>query len=702
MKSIPWRGGYEPTAITLSHPDLTSDRVWDEKTVALCSVHDNTLEISWIRLSTLRIDVTAEEVKVTAAAEDVEERAGIWHWPIQAHNGWVRVPLGELQTTDVVQALLEAALPNASHLRAKCVPDTWHDGEVPDVKTPLPSMWYENELFLQYEPPGKHLLVRTAPRILPGRSLAIRSANMETETRVAPRRELLGLMDDQPLNTEAKRKRPREAKEAPWIQKIEMAGSPYGACGCQKGSGACSSGRYLYNCETGEVAPANGSESYVAMSYVWSENSWKTMRRAVALLADCTHCRYFWIDQLCINQQCAGHKREQVPQMGDVYRQARLVACMVPKVTARLPDEVKDPAMVMEMARYLQKTLLFKHQLKRQPWSQRVWTWQEGLLGTATVYVTANDVVEGWVADNVLCAESTSRCWMWNLKKLVLEKPDLVTNISGLPEGTSAISLNLAVRANHTVLKRRWTSCQTRREEMEQWGVPTDCSLTEALKATRDRKATEKIDEIYAVLGMVRGGSGLCTQYGISREDALQNALKAGLVSADLLAGQRAWYQRGTIRREPGRSWMPKLHNSLSVGQELGFNEGGAKVMSWSHEAGGAKTSLLCLPLLRVHPEDWDDGYGDVYKFWILQSEDGRRMAKVPALSTRPEVVQKLVKLALLEGPHAEYTLARLDDVGVLLVPDVDGRHYQFVSSVSYDLTDAGKSCLVEEEVVIR
>lgn len=60
--------------------------------------------------------------------------------------------------------------------------------------------------------------------------------------------------------------------------------------------------------------------------------------------------------------------------MGDVYRQARLVACMVPKVTARLPDEVKDPAMVMERARYLRKTLLFKHQLERQPWSQRVWT----------------------------------------------------------------------------------------------------------------------------------------------------------------------------------------------------------------------------------------------------------------------------------------------------------------------------------------
>lgn len=298
MKSIPWRGGYEPTAITLSHPDLTSNRIWDEKTVALCSVHDNALESSWIRLSTLRIDVTAEEVKVTAAAEDAEERAGIWHWPIQAHNGWVRVPLGELQTADVVQALLEAALPDASHLRAKCVPDTWHDGEVPDVKTPLPLMWYENELFLQYEPRGEHLLVRTAPRILPGRSLAIRSANMEIqETRYITRRELRRLIDDQPLNTEAKSKRPPAAKEAPWIQKIEMNGSPYGACGCQKGSGACSSGRYLYNCETGEVAPANGSESYV-----WSENSWKTTRRAVALLADCTHCRYFWIDQLCINQ----------------------------------------------------------------------------------------------------------------------------------------------------------------------------------------------------------------------------------------------------------------------------------------------------------------------------------------------------------------------------------------------------------------
>lgn len=233
---------------------------------------------------------------------------------------------------------------------------------------------------------------------------------------------------------------------------------------------------------------------------------------------------------------------------------------------------------------------------------------------------------------------------------------------------------------------------------MEQWGVPTDCSLTEALKATRDRKATEKVDEVYAVLGMVRGGSRLRTQYGISREDALQNALKAGLVSADLLVSQGAWYEQvGTIRREPGRSWMPKLHNFLSVGQGLSFNAGGAKVMSWSHEDGGAKTSLLCLPLLRVHPSDDRYYYGGPYKSWILRSEDGQEMARVLALSTRPKIVQKLVKLALLEGP--EYAFINDD---VLLVPDVDGRHFQLISSVRYNLTDAGKSCLMEEEVVIR
>lgn len=678
MQSIPWRGGYEPTAITLRHNDLVeSDKSWKDKTISFCSVHNaNAADTVWVRLAMLHIQVTPRDIKVEAQVNP-GQNLEVWNWRT-LDNGWVQVPLGELQAAHVVQTLLEVALLNLPHLKAKCVPDTWHGTE--DFKIPLPSMWYESELFLQYKPPGPHLLDLATPGIVPGRSLAMRSAEIETTGEGFTNRRLRLLLNHPPKTNS---KRPvHMATEAPWIQKIVR--SPYGKCGCQKGPEVCARGRYLYDCETGKVVLGTGSEPYVAMSYVWSESSWRTMRRVVALLAEATHCRYFWIDQLCIDQQCTEHKREQVPQMGCVYQQAQLVACMVPGVTARLPDEVRDPAMVMARASYLRKTLLFKHQLKKQPWSQRVWTWQEGLLGTSTVYVTANDIVQGWVADNVLCAKKL------NPEKL-LEKPDLVTNISGLPEGACAISLNLAVRANHTVMKRRWTSCQERREEMEQWGISTDCCLTEALKATRNRGATEKVDEIYAVLGMVRGGSGLRAQYGISREDALQNALEAGLLTADLLAGLRDCNVHSKVdnRREAGRTWMPKLHEFLSVGQELGFSSGMKNFMS-SHSAGGARVKLRCLPLLSVHPEDWDDGLGGTHKRWILRDKDGIMMAKVPAVGAETGTAQRPVKLAVLG-----------DDGAVVLVPDVSGYHFRLISGVWYILTDVGESCLLEEEVVI-
>lgn len=89
----------------------------------------------------------------------------------------------------------------------------------------------------------------------------------------------------------------------------------------QGGKAECTSGKYVYDHSTKTMRPMQEGDSYVAISYVWSEFKKRndgSMESAVERLSEKTKVMAFWIDFYCVNQKCAKHNEEQVPKMGDI------------------------------------------------------------------------------------------------------------------------------------------------------------------------------------------------------------------------------------------------------------------------------------------------------------------------------------------------------------------------------------------------
>lgn len=379
------------------------------------------------------------------------------------------------------------------------------------------------------------------------------------------------------------------------------------------------SGKYVYDHNTNTIRPMQEGEIYVAISYVWSQFEDRkadgtrerridgSMERAVERLHDKTKAMVFWIDYYCINQKCENHKREMVPKMGDVYSNATHVGCLLPSVSCVLPDNIRKPNMVMRREDFCQATADFRAQVKDSPWFTRVWTWQEGLLARKSMFVTRNDVLDGWLVDNILNAARLARC-------------SYVSHITALPASSNIQSLSSAASSDIQLLFTRTTNDATGRELRCQWGASRSFTLMEAAVATRQRSASRKFDELFGLLGMVEGGERMPVSYhkDNTMENILTEALKIGLMTTEVLSG-------ASVSNTHGRGWLPNVpvqkgspHFALQLGQ---LNRAG-------HKIEGNKDGMAVLTGATM-PKGckWTCADGNTDAGFKLKSEEGQILA---------------------------------------------------------------------------
>lgn len=224
----------------------------------------------------------------------------------------------------------------------------------------------------------------------------------------------------------------------------------------------------------------------------------------------------FWTDQVCINQQYKNHNNEQVPKMGEIYSNATHVACLLPRVSRVLPDDVREPSMVMRRKDFCQATEIFRAKVKASLWFTRVWTWQEGLLTRSSMFVTGHDILDGWLVDNNLNATRHARC-------------SYVSYLPAFPASSNIQSLSLAVSPDTQILYTRTADDATNRELRSLWGASRTFTLMGATVATRRGTASWKLDQLFGLLGMVEGGERMKVRYeDNTMEDVLTEALKIG------------------------------------------------------------------------------------------------------------------------------------------------------------------------------
>ncbi|KAF2825083.1 HET-domain-containing protein [Ophiobolus disseminans] len=154
----------------------------------------------------------------------------------------------------------------------------------------------------------------------------------------------------------------------------------------------------VLDCRSMKVVPAPLGCRYVALSYVWGQNT-AVLDAAASLkhdkfpktisdscfVAQSLGYNYLWVDRFCIDQADHCAKHQQVAQMANIYSAAQLTIIAaagdnpdhgLPGVRRQPADDVYQTHMrSVQLQRYPAPFQLEK--LQRSTWASRAWTYQE-------------------------------------------------------------------------------------------------------------------------------------------------------------------------------------------------------------------------------------------------------------------------------------------------------------------------------------
>ena len=204
----------------------------------------------------------------------------------------------------------------------------------------------------------------------------------------------------------------------------------------------------LFLCESSQIVQFRRNDAppgdYVALSYCWGgpqslylnggmsqqyfDNGIplhklpKTIRDAIRVTI-ALGVRYLWIDSLCIIQDSEEDKREQLSQMGDIFRNAYFTICAASAATVETGflgkrysktfgehELLLRPCEQTEIGpvKLIQVEDVPKISPERNPTELRGWTFQEKLLSTRTLYYTATHLEWRCTTTSLLPEDSES------------------------------------------------------------------------------------------------------------------------------------------------------------------------------------------------------------------------------------------------------------------------------------------------------
>ena len=340
---------------------------------------------------------------------------------------------------------------------------------------------------------------------------------------------------------------------------------------------------------------------YDALSYVWGSASDRTdiqcngkpvsitqsLAEALLHLRSDTDERTLWIDQLCINQDDAAERSQQVTMMGDIYSLARQVLVWL----GPSDDETGTVWTLLQKVSELQHFeahevygLAHKKQRTLQTEASRLSTVNYDRRANAQPKLSSlkdlRDIPEiptGGAPEWKAVERFLQRPWflrMWTYQEVVLSRICIVRcgsysmTWSDLSDSCLAFTyggFDDFVDQN----QRRVTELQVQRLRSRESKSTTLRSL---LEANRFRNSTEPKDMVYALRGIIDRSvaEAITVSYGLSLADVYANAVKVCIKTEEALTVLGSVeYRRNEESREQMPSWVPDWRYETSVAVDL-------------------------------------------------------------------------------------------------------------------------------------
>ncbi|RSL79400.1 hypothetical protein CEP51_007388 [Fusarium floridanum] len=254
------------------------------------------------------------------------------------------------------------------------------------------------------------------------------------------------------------------------------------------------------------LADSGSTRPYEALSYVWGSETkprslsidsydlpvGENLYAALSHLRDCSLERIIWADAVCINQRDTKEKGTQVQSMAKIYAKASGVIVWLGEAT---PDSCQALEEIRRAAEQRTKLSVNESAIQRlleRPWFQRIWVLQEVAAARHVQIKCGHTEIDGFVFCSGLSA--------------------LDLSYEAHP-GLRPLMRSVAYLIRGAIFRPRCAVSRSGRFSLD------ICSLGQLVDMYHTRKATERCDKVYALLGMCSDDpsiAGLSANYEIS------------------------------------------------------------------------------------------------------------------------------------------------------------------------------------------
>jgi hypothetical protein len=302
----------------------------------------------------------------------------------------------------------------------------------------------------------------------------------------------------------------------------------------------------LIHLPTRNVLATEGLEAkrYAVISYTWSQFRKEELLEWATSRAMQLGYEYIWIDQYCIDQTNKQEKNTEIKRMRDYYKNAAQVLVLLPDVTSLASFDVASADQLIHVDAAVNASRDVLKEFVSCEWLKRVWTFQEAWVARQCVLCTKEQMLDGTVMDallGLLKYEAVNRPRVMCITNKSIANPVVANPNTVVWDGL--------IRQRQTVVgsTERWI-LQSGQNGYE----PPRLTLVQAWEASQGRDTTNEEDRVYALLSSVEGGDRVKVDRGRSLLAVIQDCVEAGIVTADLLAGNAP----STVA---DRCWMPDL-----------------------------------------------------------------------------------------------------------------------------------------------